>query len=94
MDTDGSFGEFIYRIKNNKIIYSEKENVIDYFSWNKHYNVFYKDKFLIDGIEVKMKYDGYDSPYIKQTRKDKSRLFVCGSHSLYLDFYRNIRIEN
>lgn len=90
---DKNFGAFINRVRNNRIAYDKKKNMLEYNSMGKTYTAIYNESLFINANEVNLKYDGYDSPYIYQKRNDNNRIIKLNSDSLYLDFYKNIRWE-
>lgn len=92
IESDRNFLAFINRVKNNRVYYDYKKNRLEYSSMNRNYIVRYNDEFLIDGNDVNIEYEGYDSPYINRQRDKKARLIRCHNDSLYLDFYNGIRI--
>ena len=83
---DGSFNEFVERIKANKIDFSANDLDLIYISNEKEYHLSYGEDFRINDEIVNTTYPRYDSPYIKANKKDKTLSFKHNGQSLFLDF--------
>ena len=88
---DGSFNEFINRIKSNKLEFDVKRLLLVYHSNNKKYELIFDGDFKVDNNLIDTNYNRYDSPYIKANRKAKTLNFRKDGLSLFLDFENKIR---
>lgn len=72
------------KINENKLLYCTKGN---------SYVVKYNDGLYVNDKKILIKYDGFDSPYIKSTRFEKERVIAYGGDTLFLNFFDNVRFE-
>lgn len=89
---DGSFEEFIERIKKNKTEFKIKKLELSYTSKDKNYELKFGEEFKINGTVIDTEYSRYDSPYAKAEKKDETLTFDYNGKSLFLDFY-NLKRE-
>lgn len=88
---DGSFANFISRIKNNKIQFDENSLSLAYHTKGCNYQLVYNSFFKVDGKIVDISYSRFDSPYIKSERKEKTLKIKLNNESLCLDFENMLR---
>lgn len=88
---DGSFSEFVKRIKNNAVNFNQETLELSYRSNGKDYELKFGADFKLDGKIVDTNYSRYDSTYIKAEKKDKTLTFKLNGKSLFLDFENLIR---
>lgn len=93
IESDGNFCSFMRRIKNNKFEYKINENKLLYCTKGNSYVVKYNDGLYVNDKKILIKYDGFDSPYIKSTRFEKERVIAYGGDTLFLNFFDNVRFE-
>jgi len=89
---DGSFKDFVNRIRSNKIDFNVEELDLTYKSNGKKLNLKFKGDFKINGEVVDTNYDRYDSPYTQAKKKDKSITYQFNGKKLFLDF-ENLKRE-
>lgn len=89
---DGSFENFVRRIKNNKVRYNAETLELSYLSKSKKYNLKYNGDFKVDEKVIDTNYKRYDSPYVKAKKKDKTISIEHNGKSLFLDF-ENLKRE-
>ena len=89
---DGSFGEFVEKIKNNTVNFNQETLELSYQTNEKTYQLKFSADFKIDGENANTNYNRYDSPYIKARKKDETLIFNYNGKSLFLDFDNLIRI--
>ncbi len=92
--TDGSFTNFVNRIKSNKIDFDLQELRLDYHSGGRDYSLIYDEEFKVNKEVVNTRYDRYDSPYVQAGRKPHEISITKDTHSLYLNFDNLIREFN
>ncbi len=90
-EQDGTFENFITRIKNNKIEFDEKSLELHYASNNRQYELRYGSGFKIDGKIQDTIYPRFDSPYIQSNRKAKTITIRFAGKVLFLDFDKVVR---
>lgn len=86
---EGSFDNFINRIKSNTVTYADKQ--LTYQSAGNTYNLTYKKSFTINGRDVDTNYSRMDSPYASVSRKPTVIDINYGGKSLHLDFANGVR---
>jgi hypothetical protein len=89
--SDGTFVDFIERIKANPIVFDIAAHALTYQSNGKSYQLTYGEDFLVDGKKMDTDYARYDSPYLQANRKDKKLTIRCNGKTLLLDFDNLIR---
>jgi len=90
-DEEGSFENFIQRIKSNAVYYKNKK--LTYTTNNTTYELHYGRDFYINGRKVETQYPRLDSPYGVVQRKPEVFELNFNGKKLYLDFYNMIRQE-
>ncbi|WP_025764156.1 hypothetical protein [Dyadobacter tibetensis] len=88
---DGSFEEFVNRIRKNKIEYNERALRLAYYSNGHLYDLEYNGHFKVEGEQMNTHYKRFDSPYIKAERKAKTFSFRFNGETLFHDFENSIR---
>ena len=88
---DGSFEDFINRIRNNKIQFEEKNLELYYYSKGNKYELKYNSSFNVNGKNVNTNYYRFDSPYVKSERKAKTLKINMNDQSLFVDFENLVR---
>lgn len=88
---DGSFTQFVQRIKNNKIAFNKEKLALIYSSKGKKYQLNYKSDFMINSKIINTNYSRFDAPYIKSNRKPENLKIEFNDKTLYLDFYKMTR---
>ncbi|MCY1718867.1 hypothetical protein OU798_00845 [Prolixibacteraceae bacterium Z1-6] len=88
---DGSFGEFVERIKKNTVDFNPVTLELNYRSNNTRYHLKFGADFIVNGKIIDTAYSRYNSPYAQARKKDKTITFNHGGKSLFLDFYKQIR---
>jgi hypothetical protein len=88
---DGSFSDFVKRIRANQLSFDKESLVLNYESNQHLYELEYGAAFKVNGKEVNTSYPRYDSPYVKGEKKDPSFRYECKGQGLYLDFEKQIR---
>lgn len=86
---EGSFDQFMERIKSNKI--SFLEDVLTYESKDKTIEVVFNGEFKINGKKIDTNYKRHDSPYALNDREKNTMNFEFEEKQLYLDFYNSVR---
>lgn len=89
---EGSFKEFIERIKENTVDYSEL--VLSYQSGGKDLQVEFGGDFFVNGNVIDTDYLRHDSPYAINNREQATMTFEFEGERLYLDFYNMVRRTN
>jgi len=89
---EGSFEDFMQRIKNNKVSY--EGDVLTYESNGKSMEAEYNSGLKINGTEIVLDYKRHDSPYAVNEREQSSMTIEFGGKSLYIDFYNMFRSMN
>jgi hypothetical protein len=88
---DGSFEEFIVRIRNNKVRFHRKKLELAYRSNDRNYELKFGKDFMIDKEVIDTDYSRYDAPYVQGEKKDKTITISYREKSLFLDFENLIR---
>lgn len=88
---DGTFQNFIERIKSNNVTFDVNSLVLSYYSNGRLYELKYDSDFKIDGKIVNLNYSRFDSPYIKSDTKSKTLKINHNGKTLFLDFDNLIR---
>ena len=91
---EGSFGNFIERIKANSFSFDKENLTLLYSSNGKNYELIFFNSFTINEQVINTEYPRYDSPYIQARRKPETLKFYFNGQKLYLDFYNRKREEN
>jgi hypothetical protein len=91
-EQDGSFNQFVERIKNNNVSFQGESLELAYQSNGKTLQLKFGGEFKLDGKIANTNYSRYDSPYIKAEKRDSTLKFDFNGKSLFLDFY-NLRRE-
>jgi hypothetical protein len=91
---DGSFENFVQRIKQNKVEFSVENLELSYFSKGTKYMLRFMGDFKVDGKTIDTDYHRYDSPYAQAKKKDKTITIEYMDKSLFLDFENLIREFN
>jgi hypothetical protein len=91
-DTDGTFDQFVQRIRSNSVDY--RDQTLTYVSEGKQYKLTFGKEFTIDNSVVNTNYQRISSPYAQVERKPGTMTFQFGGHSLFLDFAHGIRQMN
>ena len=86
-----TFDSFKSRIKSNELSFDVNTKSVVYISSDKKYELVYKDKFKIEGSEVNINYNRYDSPYSQTARKSPVIKIEHKGEKLTLDFENLIR---
>ena len=89
LENEGSFEEFIARIKKNNVSF---ENNILKYETNRKLELSYKGDFLVNGEIQETEFKRFSSPYSETPRKSNTIELSKNGHSLYLDFY-NLKRE-
>ncbi len=89
---DGSFSQFVERIKNNNVSFQGESQELTYQSNGKTLQLKFGGEFKLDGKIVNTNYSRYDSPYVKAEKKDSTLKFEFNGKFLFLDFY-NLKRE-
>ena len=90
--TNESFSDFIKRISENEISFTEKGEV-KYSTKSGMIEASYDGIFRVDGKDAVREYLRYDSPFCKAERKAKEIKVRSGSNCLYLNFEKAVRKE-
>ncbi|WP_200975577.1 hypothetical protein [Echinicola sp. 20G] len=88
---DGSFKEFIDRVKNNKVIFDGQKLELSYYSNNNKYELRFGSDFKVNDQVINTAYLRFDSPYLKSDKKAKTYQITMNGQSLYLDFENGTR---
>lgn len=88
---DGSFDAFVQRILNNKLQFTENSLTLSYCSNGNTYDLVYDTSFKVNGQLIDTDYQGFDSPYLRASRKSKVLKISCEDNLLHLDFDKMIR---
>jgi len=88
---DGSFEDFVSRIRNNLVDFNMESLVLSYESKQTLYELEYGADFKLNGDIVDTSYPRYDSPYVKGKKKDKTFSFEFKGQGLFLDFENQFR---
>lgn len=89
---DGTFKDFINRIKSNDIKFNSENLELIYVSNSNTYSLKFNRDFKVNNKIINTNYIRYDSPYAKANRKSKTLKFECNGESLYLDFDNMLRV--
>ncbi len=90
---DGTFTEFMTRIKENDINFDSSSLTLQYDS-SKQLEVTFKGDFLVDDEVIDTNYKRFDSPYASVLREADTMTISFNNKSLYLDFYNMERRED
>lgn len=90
-NVEGSFENFMSRIKSNKIVFNSKKLELHYNSNGKSYELKYKGEFKLDGGIIDTNYSRFDAPYVQSESKGNTIRITKNGKSLYLDFENLIR---
>ena len=88
---DGSFEDFVNRIRNNKIQFDENNLELNYYSNGIKYELKYKTYFNVNEKNITTNYHRFDSPYAKSHRKAETLKIMMNDKSLFLDFENLVR---
>ncbi|WP_157831495.1 hypothetical protein [Confluentibacter flavum] len=88
---DGSFEDFVNRIRNNKIQFEENNLELYYYSNGNKYELKYNSNFNVNGKNINTNYHHFDSPYVKSERKAETLKINMNGKSLFLDFENLVR---
>jgi hypothetical protein len=88
---DGSFPDFVERIRSNPVEFNPEALVLNYVSGQVNYELEFGGEFKVDGQTIDTNYPRFDSPYIQGEKKDKTFTFTFNEKSLFLDFENMIR---
>lgn len=88
---DGSFENFIARIRKNEVIFNPRNLELTYNSNGRTYELTFGGDFRIDEEVIDTEYSRYDAPYVNGKRKDLTITISHGEKSLFLDFENMIR---
>jgi hypothetical protein len=91
-EKEGSFREFMERIKLNPISY--ENDVLTYESAGNLLKVEFDGEFTVNGNIVNTDYLRHDSPYASNGREQATMTFEFDGERLYLDFYNLVRKMN
>lgn len=89
---DGSFENFVNRIKANKIEFDSDDLMLTYQSKQKEYVLQFNGNFKINGASVNTNYKRFDSPYSQTENKPDVIDISYNGKSLHLDF-KNLKRE-
>lgn len=89
---EGSFEDFMNRIKSNEVEFDESNLQLSYTSSGKTLDLEYKGDFKVNDEIMDLEYERYESKYSSVERKAPELYYEFNGHSLYLDFYNNERI--
>lgn len=88
---DGSFKQFVNRIKNNQIVFDDQQLLLTYHSNGQIYQLKYQGDFKINNKKINTEYPRFDSPYVKAPRKPQVIKIEKNELSLELDFKNMVR---
>lgn len=88
---DGSFENFVSRIRNNPVSFDPENLTLAYESGQQAYQLEYEKDFRVNSEVIDTSYPRYDSPYVSGNKKDKTFTFSLNGKSLFLDFDNMIR---
>jgi len=88
---DGSFQDFIRRIKDNKVSFNKENMHLSYLSKGRQYALSFDGDFKIDDKIIDTNYKRFDSPYIQAEKKADKLKFELNGKTLLLDFKNQIR---
>jgi hypothetical protein len=88
-DADGSFAEFVGRIRSAAVSFDGKS--VEYASFGRVLKLVYNDGLYVDGQKTDTEYKRLETPYCVMERKAPDCLIKCGGHGLYLHFEDGIR---
>jgi len=88
---DGSFEDFVQRIRSNKIQFDENNLELTYHSNGSQYELRFNTYFKVNGLDINTNYPRFDSPYVKADRKMETLAIRMNDKSLFLDFKNLIR---
>ncbi|NCA67322.1 MAG: hypothetical protein EOM87_04570 [Clostridia bacterium] len=91
-DEDNNFADFRARIKLNTVTFNNLE--LSYSTGGRDMNLIYDGAFTINGTEINLDYDRYESAYINADRKASEFTFSYNEHTLFVDFENGIRTFN
>lgn len=89
-----SFSAFIQRIKNNAIVFDERNLSLQYCSNGKTLKLVYNKGFSVNEKLINTQYKRFESKYSETIRKAKSITIQLGQNSLFLDFDNGLRKVN
>ena len=88
---DGSFDNFIQRIRNNQIQFDENNLELNYHSNGSKYELKFNTYFKVNGLDINTNYPRFDSPYVQADRKMENLTIRMNDKSLFLDFDNMVR---
>lgn len=90
---DGSFEQFVERVKSNRIVFTQEAKKVAYTSRGEEIAVAYKQQVTVNGRAVDTEYKRFDSAYSVTERKAEEIVIACGGAKLTLNFNRLLRKE-
>ncbi len=90
---DTSFVKFVERIKANSVKFEQSGKKVTYASKGDEVTVIYKEKVIVNGLNVSTEYKRFDSAYSVTDRKAEEMVITCGGAKLTLNKKKNIRKE-
>lgn len=88
---DGSFENFVNRIRNNKLQFDENNLELSYYSKGNKYELKYDSNFSVNGKDMNTNYRRFDSPYAESDKKAETIKIKMNDESLFLDFENLVR---
>ena len=88
-DREGSFDDFMQRIKSNPVGYDG--TLLSYQSNGRLLELHYQHHLKVDGTTVETEYPRFQSPYSQTERKPQTITLSYAGKSLFLDFYNGVR---
>lgn len=86
---DGSFEEFVTRIKNNKTSFDGA--ILSYTTAGKTMQLNYGEGFSVDGNLIDTDYKRYDCEFITANRYEREYVYSYNGHSLKINLQNNVR---
>jgi len=90
---DGTYENFIERIKSNTLKFEQKGKSVTYTSSGEEVTVVFKEKVMVNGKELNTEYRRFDSAYSVTDRKAEEIKIECGGAALTLNQNKLIRKE-
>lgn len=94
LSEDGSFENFIKRVKSNPVKFENEGNNLSYETRGDKITVLYKQKAVVNGQDANTSYRRFDSAYSVTERKAEEITLSCGGAKLTLNPGKLIRRED
>lgn len=91
IETDESFEKFIERMLANTAEFTQSK--LFYESSQKQYEVSYDEYFKVNGEQVELEYQRFDSAYSKTAREAQEIVIACNGNKLILNYQQGKRVE-